>query len=84
MRSQLTDQRLFDWREADHQLFWRVRAVAYRGAGAPAPDRGLADTEFARQRRDLLIAALDVGPDLRGCRGIGVQVQFHDARRSLT
>jgi hypothetical protein len=84
MSSQFTDQGLFDRREADHQLFWGVRAVAYRGAIAPAPDRGLADAEFGRQFRDLPFAALDVGPDLRSGRGIGVQIQFHDARRSLT
>jgi hypothetical protein len=84
MRPQFTDQRLFHRREADHQLFWRVGTVAYRGAGAPAADRGLADAEFDRQLGDRLLAALDVGADLRGGCGIGVQVQFHDARRSLT
>src|SRR5262249_2415794 len=53
-------------------------------AAAPPPDRGLADPEFGCQFSDRPLAALDIGTRLRRRRGVGVQVQFHDTRRSLT
>jgi hypothetical protein len=82
--SQFTDQRLFHRREAGLQTLRRVGMIADRSAAAPAADRGLADAEFGGQLRNRLPAALDVGPDLRSGGGVGVQIQFHDARRSLT
>ena len=84
LRSQFTDQRLFHRREVGLQRPGRVRTIAHRSAATPAADRGLADPEFGRQLRNRPPAALDVGPDLRGRGGVGVQIQFHDARRSLT
>ena len=82
--SQFTDQCFFHWREAGLQCPWGVRIVAHRSAATPSADRGLADSEFGRQIRNPPFATLDVGSDLRGRGGVGVQVQFHDARRSLT
>jgi hypothetical protein len=81
--SQLADQRLFHGRQARRQPVRPVRAVVNRGSAVPATDRGLADAEFCRQLRYRLLATLDVGSDFGGSCGIGVQVQFHDARRSL-
>jgi hypothetical protein len=81
--SQFANQRLFHGRQVRRQPVRPVRAVADRGPAAPATDRGLADAKFTRQLRHRFLAALDVGPDFRGSRGVGVQVQFHVARRSL-
>nr|WP_194461722.1 hypothetical protein [Bradyrhizobium sp. CCBAU 53421] len=83
-RPQLAHRPLFDGRQAGHEVVRPVRAVLDRGAAAPAIDRGLADPEFGRQFGDRLLAALDVGTRLRRRRGVRVQVQFHDTRRSLT
>ena len=82
--SQFTDQRFFHWREVGLQRLWSMRMVAHRSAVTPSADRGLADPQFGRQICNRPLATLDVGPDLRGRGGVGVQVQFHDARRSLT
>ena len=82
--SQFTDQTLFHGREAGLQRLGPVRMVVYRAAATPAADRGLADAEFGGQFRHRPLAALDVGSDLRSRGGVGVQIQFHDARRSLT
>jgi hypothetical protein len=84
MGTQFADQRLLQRRQLGRQPLGRVRAVGDGGPPAPAADRGLADAQFGGQLGDRLPAALDVGPDLRRGGGIGVQVQFHDARRSLT
>src|SRR5512133_2113474 len=61
-----------------------MRPVRYGAAAAPTPDRGLADPELGRQFSDRPLTALDVGTRLRRRRGVGVQAQFHDTRRSLT
>src|SRR4029077_20687721 len=53
-------------------------------AAAPATDRGLADPQLGGQFSDRLLTSLDVGSRLRRRRGVGVQVQFHDTRHSLT
>ncbi len=78
------DQRLLDRRETDRQRLRNMRAVGDRRAPTPASDRGLTHTQFGRQIRHRLPAALNIGPDLRSGRGVGVQAQLHDARRSLT
>src|SRR5262245_28140698 len=80
--SQLTDKRLFQRGETDRQCLWRVRAVGNAGTTAPAPDCGLADAQLSRQFCDRPFAALNVTADLRCGRGVGVQAQLHDARRS--
>ena len=83
-RPQFADRPLFHRRQAGRQVDRPVRAILDRRAAAPAADRGLADPQFGRQLRDRLLAALDVGTRLRRGRGVSVQVQFHDARRSMT
>src|SRR4051812_24924566 len=80
--SQFADQRLFHCRQVRRQPVRPVRAVAGCGPAAPTANGGFADAKFTGQLRHRLPAALDVGPDFRSGRGIGVQVQFHDARRS--
>src|SRR5262245_36571488 len=80
--SQLTDKLLFQLGETDRQCLWRVRAVGNAGTTAPAPDCGLADAQLGRQFCDRPFAALNVTADLRCGRGVGVQAQLHDARRS--
>ncbi len=81
--AQFANQRFLDRREADRQSHRRVRAIGHRSAGSPAADGCLADTEFVGQNSHRRSTALNVGPDLRRRRGVGVQVQLHDARRSL-
>src|SRR5919197_1218299 len=82
-RVQFTDERLLHRRQANHQTLGSMRAIRCRGALAPAADRCLAHTQFGRQVANRALAALDIGPRLRGGCGVGVQAQFHDARRSL-
>lgn len=79
---QFADQRLFHCRQVCGQPDWPVRSIGDRCPVAPATDRGLADAKFDGQLRNRLLALLDVAPDFWSCRGIGVQIQFHDARRS--
>src|SRR5271169_4042762 len=81
--SQFADQRLFERRQTGRQGLWGMRAVVDGGALAPAADRGLADPQFDRQVGNRPPAALNVGPNLRCGRGVGVQAQLHDPRRSL-
>src|SRR5215470_451863 len=83
LRSQLADQRLFQRRELGRQPLRRVRSVGHRGSTAPPIDRCLAYSQLARKFRNRLLAALNVSADFRGCGGISVQAQLHDARRSL-
>src|SRR3954454_15693469 len=71
--SQFAHQGLFDTRKAGCQPLRPVRAVGDRRPAAPAPNRGLADAEFAGQLGYRLLAALDVGSGLRGCGRIGMQ-----------
>ena len=82
--SQFTDECFLDRRQADCQGLGRVRSVFNGGAAAPTADRGLADAQLGRQLGGRGFAALNVSPDFRCRRGIGVQVQLHDPRRSLT
>jgi hypothetical protein len=82
--SQFADQRLLERRQTGRQGLRRMRAVAHSRAFAPTADRRLADPELDRQLGDRLPAALNVSPNLRCGRGVGVQAQLHDARRSLT
>ena len=83
LRPQFADERLLDGREAGGQRFGNMRAIIDAGAVTPTSDRGLADPELGRQFRDRPPAALDMSPGLRRGPGVGVKVQFHDARRSL-
>jgi hypothetical protein len=82
-RSQLADQCFFQRQEFGHQPLRCVRSVGHCRSTAPTIDRRLAHPQFVRKLRDRLPAALDIRADFRGCRGISVQVQLHDARRSL-
>src|SRR5690349_14730082 len=82
-RSQLADQRFFQRRELGRQPLRRVRSVGHRRSTAPPIDRRLAHSQFVGKLRDRLLAALDIGANFWGCRGISVQTQLHDARRSL-
>ncbi len=82
--SQLADQRLLRRREAGLQPVGDMRMVVRGGAATPTTDRGFADTEFSCQLRNRPLAALNVSSDLRGGGGVSVEIQFHDARRSLT
>ncbi len=77
------DEFLLHRREADGQAFRRVRAVRDGRSAFPAPDGSLAHPELHREVRDGSGALLDVGPGAGGGRGVGVQSQFHDARRSF-
>ena len=81
--SQFADQRLFERRQTGRQGLRGMRAVVNGAAFAPPADRRLADPQLDRQVGDRLPAALNVSPDLRCGRGVGVQAQLHDARRSL-
>jgi len=81
---QFADQPLFDRRQTGLQGLWRMRPVCHGAAAAPATDRGLADPQLGGQFSDRLLTSLDVGSRLRRRRGVGVQVQFHDTRHSLT
>jgi hypothetical protein len=80
--AQFADQRLLDRGEAGGQFLGDVRAIGDYRTPTPPPDRGFADTKLNRQVRDRLLTALNVSPDLWCGRGIGVQVQLHDRRRS--
>src|SRR5262245_10807855 len=82
-RSQLADQCFLQRQELGVQPLRRVRSVGHRGSTAPPIDGRLAYPQLVRELRDRLLAALDVSADFRGCGGISVQVQLHDARRSL-
>jgi hypothetical protein len=82
-RSQLADQCFFQRQELGRQPLRRVRSVGHCRSTAPTIDRRLAHPQLVRKLRDRLLAALNVSADFRGCRGISVQVQLHDARRSL-
>src|SRR5262245_27963270 len=83
LRSQLADERFLQRRELGGQPFRRVRSVGDCRSTPPTIDRRLAHPQLNGKLCDRLLAALDVSPDFR-CRGsIGVQVQLHDARRSL-
>jgi len=84
MGSQFTDKRFIHCRQTGGQGLWRVRAIVDAAATAPAADRGLADPQLGCQCHDRLLAPLNKGSDFRCGRGVGVQVQFHEARRSLT
>src|SRR5580704_15956395 len=81
--SQFADQRLFERRQTGRQGLRGMRAVVDGRAFAPPADRRLADPQLDRQVGDRFPAALNVSPDLRCGRGVGVQAQLHDARRSL-
>jgi hypothetical protein len=81
--SQLADERFFEQRELGRQPLRRVRAIGDRRAPTPTVNRGLAHPQFVRKLRDRPLAALNVGPNLRCRRSIGVQAQLHDPRRSL-
>nr|WP_244558686.1 hypothetical protein [Bradyrhizobium brasilense] len=70
--------------QAGREVLRPMRAILDRAATAPAIDCGLADPQLGRQLGDRLPAALDVGTRLRRRRGVRVQAQFHDTRRSLT
>ncbi|MGY2810739.1 hypothetical protein ACVIHF_007469 [Bradyrhizobium sp. USDA 4506] len=83
-RPQFTNGPFFNRGEAGREVLRPVRAVFDRRAAAPAINRGLAAPQFGRQLSDRLPAALDVGTCLRRRRGVRVQAQFHDTRRSLT
>jgi hypothetical protein len=83
LRPQLADQCFFESREAGRQCLRRVRAVRDGCAIAPTADRGLAHPQFGHELRNRFLAALNVSADFRCGRGVGVQVQLHDARRSL-
>jgi hypothetical protein len=83
LHSQFTDEGLFEWREAGRQSLGDVRAIRDCRAVPPTADRRLAHPQLGRQLRHRLLAALDISPDFRCGRGVGVQVQLHDARRSL-
>jgi hypothetical protein len=80
--AQFADQLLFQDREADGHPLWPMRAVRGRGSLAPAADGSVADAEFCNEFCGRSRAVLDVSPRLRRGRGIGMQVQLHDARRS--
>ena len=83
LRSQLADERFLQWRELGGQPLRRVRSVGHCRSTTPTIDRRLAHPQLNGQLCHRLLAALDVSADFR-CRGsIGVQVQLHDARRSL-
>jgi hypothetical protein len=81
---QFTNQRLIHRRQAGGQRLRGVRSIIDGGAIAPTTNGGLAHPQFGRQLHNRFLAALNVGTNLRCGRGIGVQAQLHDARRSLT
>ncbi len=81
--SEFEDEVFLDWREADGEPFWRVRAVLDGGSIFPAPDGCLADAEFERKRGDGGGTLLDIGPGLGRGGGVGVQSHLHEAKRSL-
>jgi len=83
LHSQFAEEGLFEGRETGRQSLRDVRAISDRRAATPTADRRLAHPQLGRQFSDRLLAALDVSPDFRCGRGISVQVQLHDARRSL-
>src|SRR6185436_20969628 len=66
------------------ELFRRVRTIGNGRALTPTADGGLAYSQFSRKLCRWPPAALDISPRLRRGRGVGVEVQFHDARRSRT
>ena len=82
--AQLADQPFLEFRQLGGDPLRHMRTVGDRIATAPAADGGLTDAELGGENRHRRLAVLNVGPDLRRRRGVGVQVQFHDARRSLT
>src|SRR5262245_54513552 len=83
LRSQLAAERFLQRRELGGQPRRRVRSVGDCRSTPPTIDRRLAHPQLNGKLCDRLLAALDVSPDFR-CRGsIGVQVQLHDATRSL-
>src|SRR3954471_13277525 len=83
LSSQFANESLFEGRETDRQSLRDMRTISDCRAVSPPADRRLAHPQLGRQLRDRLLAALDISPDLRCGRGVGVQVQLHDARRSL-
>ena len=81
--AQFTDERLRYRRQADHQTLGSMRAIRCRGAFTPPADRCLAHPQLGGELPNRALAALDIGPRLRCRCGVGMQVQLHDARRSL-
>jgi len=77
--AQFDGDRLFLGGKAGGQGVRRGRAIGHVMAVLPAPDGGLADTQFAGQRGGAGRALLDIGADARGRRGVGVQLQLHGA-----
>ena len=63
-RSQLTDEGFLNRRQAGDQDLGRVREVVHSRAPAPAPDRGLAHSQFVRQRGNRRLAALNISRTL--------------------
>jgi hypothetical protein len=63
--------------KAGGQGMGRGRAIGHVLALFPAPDRCLADAEFARQRGRRLATRLDVGPHFRRGRRVGMQRHQH-------
>lgn len=84
LRPQLTNQCLVELRETGSKRLGRMRVVSDRGPPPPPADCGLTDAELGGECRHRRPAVLDVRPDLRRGRGVGVQGYVHDARRSLT
>jgi len=68
---------LFFGGKAGGQGVGRGGAIGHLAALFPAPDGGLADAEFARQRGWRLATRLDIGPHLRRGRGVGMQLHQH-------
>jgi hypothetical protein len=81
---QLADQLLFERRQANRQPFGGVGGIGDGRASAPAADRRLTDAELGGELCDGGAALLDVTARLRRGGGVGVQLQLHVARRSLT
>jgi hypothetical protein len=80
--SQLADKRFFEQRELGRQPLRRVRAISDRRAPTPTVNCGLAHPQFVRKLRNWPLAALNVAADFGRGRGVSVQAQLHDARRS--
>ena len=83
LAAQLADQPLLHQGQPGRAALRGVRAVHDRRAAAPPADGRLAHPQFRSQISNRQPALLDVGPDLRRRRCIGVQRQFHDPMRSM-
>jgi hypothetical protein len=81
--AQLADQFLFDGRKANAHALWPMRAVLCAGAGSPAANGSVADAKLGNQVSHRCGAGLDVGAHFRRSGCVGVQVQAHEARRSV-